>query len=68
MSIDKLIMHLKKKRSFKNLNLRLCDLSARGSVVGHVCFQEYVCTFRAAPHGIPNISIPVDVFDVFEAT
>lgn len=35
---------------------------------GHVCFQEYVCTFRVAPHGIPNISIPVDVFDVFEAT
>lgn len=35
---------------------------------GHVYFQEYVCTFRGGPHGIPNISIPVDVFDVFEAT
>lgn len=35
---------------------------------GHVCFQEYLCTFRVTPHGIANISIPVDVFDVFEAT
>lgn len=36
--------------------------------LGHVCFQSYVCTLHWAPHGIPNISIPVDVFDVFEAT
>lgn len=41
---------------------------ARNRVVGHVCFEEYVCTFRVDPHGIPNICIPVDVFDVFEAT
>lgn len=33
-----------------------------------MCFQQYACTFRLAPRGIPNISIPVDVFDVFEAT
>lgn len=30
-----------------------------------------MCVFRnmsASPHGIPSISIPVDAFDVFEAT
>ena len=34
------------------------------------CVFSGVCVYLSvqAPHGIPNISIPVDVFDVFEAT
>lgn len=39
-------------------------------VRGHGAVMD-MCVFRsvsAAPHGIPNISILVDVFDAFEAT
>lgn len=43
-------------------------VSAHGAVMGMCVFQEYVCTLHGAPHGIPNISIPVDVFDAFETT
>lgn len=42
--------------------------SAHGTVVGMCVFRSMSVPFCVAPHGIPNISIPVDVFDVFEAT
>lgn len=50
----------------QNSKVFICGwfVSARGTVVG-MCVL-YVCSL--APHGIPNISIPVDAFDVFEAT
>lgn len=55
------------------MNKKICNAQSKGCeclwyICGRVCFQEYVCTLTTAPYGIPNISIPVDVFDVFEAT
>ena len=66
MIIDSLKIH---KNSFLKILVYFCVVCERSwHSRGHVCFQECVCTDRGAPHGIPNISIPVDVFDVFEAT
>lgn len=43
-------------------------VSTRNRVVGMCVLRSTSVPFRVDPHGIPNICIPVDVFDVFEAT
>lgn len=65
---------LKKLQFFFSHNFGKCGfilapfLSAQSRECVCVFFRSVSAPFLGPPHGIPNISIPVDAFDVFEAT
>lgn len=51
-----------------NVDLFWRHFWARSHVSVCAFFRSVSAPFSGPPHGIPNISIPVDAFDVFEAT